>query len=96
MDLKKWQDLSIGGIISDGGNSDKVKTGEWRVIRPVWDEDKCIHCMMCWTYCPDTAIKVKDGKMTGIDYYFCKGCGLCAEVCPKNAIEMKPESDFKE
>ena len=58
-------------------------------MRPVWNKEKCIHCLTCWIYCPDAAIVVKDGKMTGINYDYCKGCGICANVCPTktHAIE---------
>jgi pyruvate ferredoxin oxidoreductase delta subunit len=33
-------------------------------------------------YCPDMAIKVKDGKREAFDYDYCKGCGICARECP--------------
>ena len=33
-------------------------------------------------YCPDMAIKVKDGKREQFDYDYCKGCGICALECP--------------
>jgi pyruvate ferredoxin oxidoreductase delta subunit len=35
---------------------------------------------------------VKEGKLTGIDYYHCKGCGICANVCPFGAITVKEGS----
>jgi len=38
---------------------------------------------------------VKDGKMTGFDYDYCKGCGICAFECPgkkgNKAIVMEEE-----
>ncbi|MDD2454282.1 MAG: 4Fe-4S binding protein, partial [Synergistaceae bacterium] len=68
---------------------------QWRSIRPVWDSEKCISCLLCWNQCPDRAILTdENGKVSGIDLFFCKGCGICAHVCPKDAIEMKPEADF--
>jgi len=36
-------------------------------------------------------IKVKDGKIVGIDLNHCKGCGICAHECPVDAIEMVEE-----
>jgi len=46
--------------------------------------------MICWKFCPEPAILIKDGKVL-IDYDFCKGCGICCEVCPKKAISMQRE-----
>ncbi len=85
---KGWKEIPIGGLIVEPGNSEKYLTGGWRTYRPVLHEDKCIHCMICWIFCPDSSVIVKDGKMSGFDYDHCKGCGICANECPKGAIEM--------
>ena len=77
-----WRDIPMGGLIVEAGNAVEYATGGWRAFRPIWDADRCIHCMQCWVFCPDSSILVKDGKMTGIDLVHCKGCGICAEVCP--------------
>ena len=63
---------------------------DWRVFRPVIDEDTCVGCKRCWVYCPETAIKMVEGKAE-VDYRYCKGCGICAEECPVDAIEMRLE-----
>lgn len=91
--MKGWKDIPMGCDILEAGNAQEYKTGSWRAFKPIWYEDRCIHCLFCWLYCPEPAIMVKDGKMTGIDYEFCKGCGICARECPEKAkaIEMVPE-----
>ena len=88
-----WKDLPIGTQIIKPGSSENFKTGDWRTNRPIIDLEKCIHCFLCWVYCPDSSVLVSNEKVTGIDYDFCKGCGICAEECPKDAISMKLESD---
>jgi len=90
---KSWKELLPGGLIIDAGNAEDFKTGDWRVIKPVWHQEKCIHCLRCWTFCPDSAILVEDGKMKGFDYEHCKGCGICAHECPvkDKAITMELE-----
>ncbi|MFP4403426.1 MAG: 4Fe-4S dicluster-binding protein [Nanoarchaeota archaeon] len=91
----KWQDLEEGGKILDAGNSSSYKTGAWRTFRPVFIQEKCINCMICWIYCPDISIPVKDEKRLETNFDSCKGCGICAKVCPVKCIEMKDENDFK-
>jgi pyruvate ferredoxin oxidoreductase delta subunit len=85
-----WKELLIGGLIVKAGNAEEYKTGSWRTFKPVWDEEKCIHCLQCWIMCPDSSILTKDGKFAGFDYDHCKGCGICASICP-----VKPEKAIK-
>lgn len=63
---------------------------DWRVFRPVIDNDKCVGCRRCWVYCPEAAISMIDGKAY-VNYDYCKGCGICAEECPVGAIEFERE-----
>jgi pyruvate ferredoxin oxidoreductase delta subunit len=93
-----WKDLPEGAIIKGVPTSLRLKTGSWRTSKPVWDSTKCTNCFLCWVYCPDDAIILKqdekgDPKVSGINYDYCKGCGICAEVCPPKvkAIHMEKE-----
>ena len=92
-----WHELPSAGLMINPGSAEKYMTGDWRTARPIWSAEKCISCMICWMFCPDSSIKVQDGKVVGIDYDHCKGCGICAAECPPkvSAIEMKPEGDFR-
>lgn len=89
-----WKELPIGTVNPDPANSLKNFTGTWRSgKKPIFKEDTCIHCLFCWVYCPDMAIIVKDGKVLGINYDYCKGCGICEVECPTKpkSIEMVKE-----
>ena len=88
-----WQDLTPGAEIYESATSKLVMTGEWRVETPDWESSKCKQCLLCAPYCPHSAIRIVDGKMSGMDLNYCKGCGICANVCPFNAITMKRKGD---
>ncbi|MBE3580861.1 MAG: 4Fe-4S binding protein [Thermoanaerobacteraceae bacterium] len=89
-----WYEIPLGGtLVSEG--STEYKTGGWRTKRPLWDPEDCTHCLICWIYCPEMAIQVKDGKITGIDATLCKGCGICAQECPREkAMTMAEGGDY--
>lgn len=89
--LKNWKELPVGCVSFEPGNAVEYKTGGWRTFKPVWDKNKCIQCLGCWIMCPDSSIKVEDGKVVGIDYDHCKGCGICAAACPEKikAVTMQ-------
>ena len=101
MTAKKWDVSGIdqwtsdefpkGATIPVAGNSDEYITGGWRSERPVRDDEKCTQCLLCWVFCPDTSVLVKDEKVVDFDYEHCKGCGICAHECPADCIEMVPE-----
>ncbi|MCL5942817.1 MAG: 4Fe-4S binding protein, partial [Actinobacteria bacterium] len=69
-----WKDVPRGGIILEPGNAAQYETGDWRTFRPEWSPEKCTHCLLCWVYCPDAAIRGNDGKGRGVAYKHCKGC----------------------
>ena len=92
---KGWTEIPIGGLIDEPGSSVDYETGGWRSTRPILDLEKCSHCMFCWVFCPDGAIRVEDGKVTGVDLAHCKGCGICARECPREAITMVEETKAK-
>ena len=72
--------------------SPPVRTGGWRTGgMPVADLDRCVNCLLCWVYCPDSAVSLDGTTFVGFDEDLCKGCAVCVEVCPTKAIRMEPE-----
>jgi len=96
--FERWapSDIPAGVVCPDAGNSALYLTGGWRSNRPIWDEENCSQCLLCWMYCPDSSIVLEEGVMTGIDLDHCKGCGLCAVECKFGAITMINETLAKE
>ncbi|MBR9677324.1 4Fe-4S binding protein [Candidatus Woesearchaeota archaeon] len=91
-----YKEIPIGGMITDFMSSEEYKSGDWRTFRPIHIPEKCTHCMICWTLCPDSSIITKEAKFIEFDYYHCKGCGICAKECPFKAIDMKDEKEFRD
>ena len=83
---------SVRQFPTSAGWAPQPATGGWRTgEKPVVDLSKCVNCLLCWIYCPDSAIKLDGTTFDGFDLDHCKGCEICAEVCPVGAIAMVPE-----
>jgi len=82
-------------IISFVANSYLKRTGNWRVLRPVIDYNRCRSCRLCYIYCPEGAIAWKD-NFPYIDYENCKGCLICVNECPVKAINEIREGEQNE
>lgn len=89
--LKTYKDLPHAPITYED-TFEAFKTGSWRTFRPICDDGKCKKCWICWKFCPDASIIVKeDGSGIVFDYDHCKGCGICVAECPSKCITMVPE-----
>jgi 2-oxoacid:acceptor oxidoreductase delta subunit (pyruvate/2-ketoisovalerate family) len=90
--LSAWQQLEPGGAIVRA-DSGRVRTGGWRTgLKPEADLPRCVDCLLCWLYCPDSAVVLDGTTFAGFDLDVCKGCEICAEMCPTGAIEMVPDA----
>jgi 2-oxoacid:acceptor oxidoreductase delta subunit (pyruvate/2-ketoisovalerate family) len=92
----EWHRHPLAATIPEAGNSQYYRTGSWRTFRPVIDTEKCNHCLLCWIYCPDSAVLVENEKVTGFDLNHCKGCGICVENCALKAISLVEEGQCEE
>ena len=90
-ELTAWSELPVGGEV-DPATAPQPRTGGWRTgVRPSVDLSSCVNCLLCWLYCPDSAVNLDGTTFAGFDLDYCKGCELCAEVCPTDAISMVEE-----
>jgi 2-oxoisovalerate ferredoxin oxidoreductase delta subunit len=84
-----YTDLPPATMTSESSRANK--TGSWRAFRPILDQEKCNQCYLCWKFCPEPSILIREDGTLEIDYDFCKGCGICEYECPKKAIVLIPE-----
>ncbi len=68
---------------------------------PLFLPEKCIHCGLCDSTCPDMVFQFSQGEYRskptmmnrGLDYHHCKGCLRCVDVCPTGALVTGKESE---
>jgi 2-oxoacid:acceptor oxidoreductase delta subunit (pyruvate/2-ketoisovalerate family) len=90
-ELLSWSELPVAGVVARDETL-RPRTGNYRTgVRPEAELARCVDCLLCWLYCPDSAIVLEDARFRGIDLEVCKGCEICAEVCPTGAIELVAE-----
>jgi pyruvate ferredoxin oxidoreductase delta subunit len=72
-------------------------TSNWRIVRPVIDDEKCTRCMTCYIACPDScwAYNEEEDQMVW-NAQFCKGCQVCIHQCPTEALTPQAELDFED
>jgi 2-oxoacid:acceptor oxidoreductase delta subunit (pyruvate/2-ketoisovalerate family) len=89
--LSPWQELPLAGAV-DPAAAVRPETGGWRTgLKPEVELSRCANCLLCWIYCPDSAVLLNGTTFAGFDLANCKGCEICAEICPVDAIAMVPE-----
>jgi 2-oxoacid:acceptor oxidoreductase delta subunit (pyruvate/2-ketoisovalerate family) len=87
----EYQDprVSTCTIVSPG-NTRARRVGDWNNFKPIIDLDKCTKCMICFVYCPDSAVTIdSESRYPIVDYGACKGCNICFTECPTKAIAME-------
>jgi pyruvate ferredoxin oxidoreductase gamma subunit len=96
IDLHAEDTAHAAPVIRGEATSVEVRTGLWRVFRPVIAHDHCVKCGLCMAYCPDGAITPNPDGFPEVDLEHCKGCMICVAQCPVHAIAAISEADARE
>lgn len=100
----KWgyQNAPIGGLNPHFGStvSNDLSASREGYI-PLLLPEKCIHCGLCDSTCPDMVFQFTKGEYRGkaamlnrgLDYHHCKGCLRCVDVCPTGALVTGKEQE---
>ena len=88
-----WKELEVGCIVTEPGNADQYRTGDWRSQRPTYDFSRCIKCGICQLFCPEGCIEEDADGYFKANLYYCKGCGICATECWTRVITMEEEKE---
>ena len=98
-----YKNAPIGGINTRPGStvSNDLSPSREGYI-PLFLQDRCIHCGLCDSTCPDMVFQFAPGTYKGkeamvnqgLDYRHCKGCLRCVDVCPTHALVKAEEKDY--
>lgn len=100
----KWgyKNAPIGGVNTLFGStvSNDLSPSREGYI-PLFLPEKCIHCGLCDTTCPDMVFQFLKGEYRGkptmmnrgLDYHHCKGCLRCVDICPTGALVTGKENE---
>ncbi len=103
----KWgyENAPLGGVNTHIGStvSNDLSPSREGYI-PLFLPEKCIHCGLCDTTCPDMVFQFLQGEYKGkptmmnrgLDYHHCKGCLRCVDVCPTGALVMGKENEHND
>lgn len=97
-----YANAPIGGINPHFGSTvsnDLSPSREGSI--PLFLPQKCIHCGLCDSTCPDMVFQFTPGEYKGkpammnrgLDYHHCKGCLRCVDVCPTGALVTGKEQE---
>jgi len=98
-----YRTAPIGGVNPRIGStvSNDVSASREGYI-PLFHPERCIHCALCDSTCPDMVFQFHEGEYKGkqrminggLDYHHCKGCLRCVAVCPTEALTAEEERNY--
>ena len=89
MVVKSFKEEKVGCSLLESGAAQPYAPGTKPALQPVWDENLCVRCALCYLYCPTGAISRQDNGYYNVDIKSCTGCGICHRECWFGAVSMQ-------
>mgnify|MGYP006278260127 CR=1 FL=1 len=89
--FKGHQLTGFGGTFKNIGMGLGSRSGKQMMhstVLPDIDEEDCVKCKECISWCPEDAIVINEEE-SYIDHDKCIGCGECVTTCPTDAISIE-------
>ena len=90
-----YENAPLGGVNPLAGSTARNDLSASRQgFLPRFLPEKCIHCGLCDSSCPDMVFRFRPGEYRGMvtmlnhgpEYRYCKGCLRCVDICPTGAL----------
>ena len=90
-DQVTWQEIEIGGVLTEPGCARAYRTGDWRSHAPGMGQKPLHQLRGLLDRVPGAGHRPRNRTAISRWTEYCKGCGICAKECVTGCIKMPEE-----